>query len=343
MSRIYPQLQPIKELRATLSDFDPGSLVIGHDGRNRTPLRPFSSRTGRNQPSAKASVLGSAVWARHLVKPQAGTGLAYLDWQQQEFGIAAALSEDRAMQSAYHSSDPYMAMAITANAAPACAMATSHPIIREQFKACALGVQYGMGATTLARQLQCSESKAQALLAAHRATFPRYWSWSDNVENSALLNRELQSVFGWRLAVGPEANTRALRNFPAQANGAEMLRLACCLATENGIRVCAPNHDALLIEAPLDELDATIYRTRQFMAEASATVLDGFRLRTDVKVIRAPDRWTNKRGEAVWSAVQRALAQDVGPARQYDRTCPPAHTRPISLYVFKKDSIDVID
>ena len=79
------------------------------------------------------------------------------------------------------------------------------------------------------------------------------------------------------------------------------------------------------------------------MAEASATVLDGFRLRTDVKVIRAPDRWTNKRGEAVWSAVQRALAQDVGPARQYDRTCPPAHTRPISLYVFKKDSIDVID
>ena len=35
-----------------------------------------------------------------------------------------------------------------------------------------------------------------------------------------------------------------------QANGAEMLRLACCFATERGVRVCAPVHDAILIEAP---------------------------------------------------------------------------------------------
>ena len=35
-----------------------------------------------------------------------------------------------------------------------------------------------------------------------------------------------------------------------QANGAEMLRLACCLATERGIEVCAPVHDAVLICAP---------------------------------------------------------------------------------------------
>jgi hypothetical protein len=40
-----------------------------------------------------------------------------------------------------------------------------------------------------------------------------------------------------------------------QANGAEMLRLACCLATERGIEVCAPVHDAILICAPLDRLD----------------------------------------------------------------------------------------
>jgi DNA polymerase-1 len=43
-----------------------------------------------------------------------------------------------------------------------------------------------------------------------------------------------------------------------QGNGSEMLRLACCLATEAGIRVCAPVHDAILIEAPLEELDRTI-------------------------------------------------------------------------------------
>jgi hypothetical protein len=34
-----------------------------------------------------------------------------------------------------------------------------------------------------------------------------------------------------------------------QANGAGMMRLACCEATEKGIGVCRPGHDALVIEA----------------------------------------------------------------------------------------------
>ena len=198
-----------------------------------------------------------------------------------------------------------------------------------------------MAAGTLARHLQCLETEAQALLAAHKAAFPRYWSWSDDVENSALLHRELSSVFGWHIAIGSESNPRALRNFPLQANGAEMLRLACCLTTERGISVCAPNHDALLIEAPIAELEAAICRTRQFMAEASATVLDGFELRTDVRVIYAPDRWTDQRGEAVWSAVQQAIANNTGPDHQRARSCSPEHPRPISLYVSKKDNPDV--
>ena len=40
-----------------------------------------------------------------------------------------------------------------------------------------------------------------------------------------------------------------------QANGSEMLRIVCILMMEAGIRVCAPVHDAVLIEAPLEELD----------------------------------------------------------------------------------------
>jgi hypothetical protein len=61
-----------------------------------------------------------------------------------------------------------------------------------------------------------------------------------------------------------------------QANGAEILRLACCLATERGVRICAPVHDALLIEAPLAQLEDAVRTTQQAMAEASAAVLKGF-------------------------------------------------------------------
>ena len=39
------------------------------------------------------------------------------------------------------------------------------------------------------------------------------------------------------------------------------LRLACCLATECGIRVCAPVHDALLIEAPVAEIEEHVATT----------------------------------------------------------------------------------
>jgi hypothetical protein len=42
------------------------------------------------------------------------------------------------------------------------------------------------------------------------------------------------------------------------ANGAEMLRLACCLATERGIEVCVPVHDAVLIEADTDAIDQAV-------------------------------------------------------------------------------------
>jgi len=114
----------------------------------------------------------------------------------------------------------------------------------------------------------------------------------------------LETVFGWHIRIGEESNPRSLRNFPMQANGAEMLRLACCLATERGIEVCAPVHDAILICAPLDRLDKDIARTQAAMAEASRIILNGFELRTDVNVIRYPDRYMDPRGVVMWEKVR---------------------------------------
>jgi len=101
---------------------------------------------------------------------------------------------------------------------------------------------------------------------------------------------KLWTVFGWTAYTGNAPNPRFLRNFPMQANGAEMLRLAYGLAVEQGIRVCAPVHDALLIEAPLGELDAVVAPTQAIMGDASEVVLDGFRLRSDADVVRYPQR-----------------------------------------------------
>ena len=94
-----------------------------------------------------------------------------------------------------------------------------------------------------------------------------------------------------------------------QASGAERLRLACCLATERGIRVCAPVHDALLVEGPVSEIEDVVAGTQAAMAEASRGVLGGFELRSDAKIVRYPERDVDPRGERMWSTVMQILAE----------------------------------
>jgi DNA polymerase I len=96
-------------------------------------------------------------------------------------------------------------------------------------------------------------------------------------------------------------------NFYSQGNGAEMLRLATIFGTESGIQICAPVHDAVLIMAPLERLDADIEAMRAHMERASELVLDGFRLRTDAKDIRYPDRYSCKKGADMWAKVMALL------------------------------------
>jgi hypothetical protein len=122
-----------------------------------------------------------------------------------------------------------------------------------------------------------------------------------------MVHNSQATVFGWTNHISEKPNPRSLRNFFMQANGAECLRLACCLATEAGIRVCAPVHDAVLITAPLGRLDADIASMRQYMGEASSIVLAGFKLRTDVKTVVYPDCYSDKRGQEMWDTVMGLL------------------------------------
>lgn len=340
-----------RRLGARASEAQPGSLAVGDDGRHRAPLRPFRSRTGRNQPSSHAFLFAGPRWFRHLVRPDPGMGLALIDWAQQEFGIAAALSGDSTMRAAYQSGDPYLAFARQANAVPTTGTPETHPLERKLFKACALGVQYGMGAKTLAQLTRTSEPEAQALLSSHRRTYPTFWQWSDAVVDSALLRGQMSSVFGWLVKVDAGCKPGFVRNFPMQSNGAEMLRLACSLVTEAGITVCAPLHDALLIEAPIDALDDAVKGTRKLMAEASAIVLDDFELRSEFNIVRYPHHIGSANGESLWREVECILGEyDArtgsgrhSPAHQRDETCPPTSSRPISLYVSKEDLPDASD
>lgn len=307
MAQVHPEIEPLRQLRWALSKMRLSELALGPDGRNRTLLSAFRSKTGRNQPSTSKFIFGPAVWLRSLIKPGEGNAIAYIDWEQQEFGIACGLSRDPSMMKAYQSGDPYIEFAKMAKAVPIDATKQSHPGERELFKSTCLAVQYLMGPDTLAGRLGVTRFEARNLLELHKTVFKKFWSWSDAAVNYGMLHNKIFTVFGWQYQVTEKINDRTLRNFPMQANGAEMLRIACCLATERGIKVCAPVHDALLIEAKDLEIEEVVTATQKIMQRASEIVLSGFALRSEAKIIKYPDRYMDERGTFMWDTITRLL------------------------------------
>jgi hypothetical protein len=309
MAKAYAIIAPLHELRHALSELRLNDLAVGGDGRNRTILSAFRSKTGRNQPSNTKSIFGPSVWLRGLIKPPPGHAIAYVDWSNQEFGIAAKLSGDQKMMEAYLSGDPYIAFGKQCGKLPQDATKSSHPDTRQLLKQCVLGVQYGMEERTLAAKIGQPVIVARDLLRLHYETYKAFWRWSDAVVDYAMLYGSLHTVFGWQVHTGENPNPRSLRNFLMQANGAEMTRIMCCLATERGVEVCMPVHDAFLICAPIERIEEDVAVMRAAMNEASRVVLDGFELRIDAHIVKYPDRYMDDRGRIMWARVLELIAK----------------------------------
>jgi DNA polymerase I len=216
------------------------------------------------------------------------------------------------MIGAYESGDPYADWARRANAMPPDGNKRTHPHARAVYKRASLGVLYGMGAQTLGSYVGVSTGAARALLKSHHETFPQFWRWSDAVENAGVSTRELLTVLGWRMRILPHANPGTLANFPMQANGADMLRLACCYAVDRDVPIIAPVHDAVLIEGPTTDIKDIAREMQRCMVDASRVILGGPAVRVDMSdPLAFPDRYVDGRdgsGE-LWGTTMRLLGQ----------------------------------
>jgi DNA polymerase I len=307
-----PEAAEFCTTKFTLDQLKTFKLMVGADGRNRCMLSAFRSKTSRNQPSTTAFAFGLHAAFRSLIKAEPGTALVYLDFSGQEFALAAYFSEDLNMVAAYESGDPYSDWARKAGAMPPDGTKKTHPHVRAMYKLASLGVIYGMKERTMAGYVGVSETRARELLRSHRQTFPRFWAWSGAVENKAITARELFTVFGWRMLVNRRAKPGTLANFPMQANGAEMLRRACCLAVDRGVQILAPVHDAILIEGAEANIAETTETMRWCMEQASREVLGGPTVRVDAsEPVRFPHRYVDGRdGSAeLWDLTLRLLEQ----------------------------------
>jgi DNA polymerase I len=181
--------------------------------------------------------------------------------------------------------------------------------MRQRMKSLQLGINYGMGVPSLARGLDRHPVIASAIIEMHKRRYPRYWEWKEERANAAMLERVMETQYGWPMHISNSPNRRTLYNFPMQGNGAEMLRLAAVRLCEAGI---VPNmlvHDAVLLEADNEE---QITHAVEIMKGAGRDVCKGLEIGVDVERMK-DGRFRDKRPVAVkmWATVMEAL-QKVG-------------------------------
>src|SRR5262245_52976535 len=154
-----------------------------------------------------------------------------------------------------------------------------------------------------------TRSEAHEILARLRARFHRFQDFVLSVGDHAGLDMEISTCFDWRLKCPSGSNPRTIRNFPIQATGAMILHALLLLAERRGIQIVAPIHDAVVVQCDANEVEDVADALDRAMRDASATVLRGYELPTDRKIIRPGERYYDKRGAAMWETVSALLAK----------------------------------
>ena len=306
----YPHIAPLRELRYSLSKMRLNDLQVGNDGRNRTILGPYGTKTGRNAPSNSKYIFGPAKWIRFFITPPRGGVLIHRDFCQQEPRIAAVQSGDMALLDACESGDVYLGIAGQLGFLSESMSPQERKAVRTLFKTVVLGIQYAMGAHTLAERTGISVSEAGEILARLRARFRVFEDYARSVVEHAGLFLEVSTPYGWVMQCPSGINPRTVRNFPIQSSGAEVLHVACILAERRGIEVVAPVHDAIMAEASIDQAEDVSAALDRCMRDASAIVLRGYELPTDVQMIGPGyehQRYYDDRGEAMWNTVMKLV------------------------------------
>lgn len=328
MGRRYPAVEALRTARKTIKELEEVAFAIGDDGRNRYLGGLFGTITSRNNPSTRKALLHRSRWWRNLIQPGPGQALASLDFSSEEFMVQAVLAGDTQGIADYQSGDIYLAWGRTLGLIPRDGDKHTHARERALLKDIVLGLNYGMGLRRLAEDLNLDPAVAGRLMQSYRERYARMVDYGERTVTRGINLSELRTRLDWRLHVrhvipsksGLEGKKPAnlltlnsLRNWPVQANAAEILRLAVIEATAKGVAIVGTLHDALLIEASKEVIEDHIALARQAMRDASATILVNpstgacYPLRVDATIIRWPEHY--REAETWWGHLRELLIQ----------------------------------
>ncbi|HSS44918.1 MAG TPA: DNA polymerase I, partial [Thermoanaerobaculia bacterium] len=279
LPRLVLEYREITKLKGTYVDALPA--LADTDGRVHSSFRQTVAATGRlssSDPNLQNIPIRTAAGKeirRAFVAP-AGTRLVVADYSQIELRILAHLSGDAALREAFERGEDIH------RATAARVFGVSADLVTQEMRTAAkrinFGLLYGMGAFSLAKDLQVSTGEAKTFIDAYFNQFPSVRGCLEAILERARKTGEVETLFG-RVRPIPEiqasnpgvrANAERMAvNAPFQGSAADIIKLAMVeldkALRHNGLstRLLLQVHDELVLEAP----EAEVESARRLVAE----------------------------------------------------------------------------
>jgi hypothetical protein len=251
------------------------SLDINVTGAYHRPtVIPFGTVTGRNTTSGSTLNQISKVHWSHLLSPPKGTRYVLLDYQQQEPVIAAFKAGNKRILDIYENSDVYEILGKEI---------TKGKLNRKEFKGIIVPYLNGCGVHTIAKKTQIDEVTVRQWLIELKKVIAPVDYYLDGETYRASRKGEVCSQ-DWRMSISPDTNFLTLRNWSIQACGADIMRRACFNLDRANIPVLLTNHDSFLVQLEEDNSAKQLEQALKALSDASAEILDGFRLTAKVEL-----------------------------------------------------------
>ncbi|MCX6738521.1 MAG: DNA polymerase [Candidatus Parcubacteria bacterium] len=286
---IIAEILEYRELQKLLSTYiDNIPDMVGEDGRLHTTFIQTGTTTGRmssNNPNLQniPTHAGYGIAVRNAFVAEDGYTFASLDYSQIEMRVLAALSDDEIMIETFREGkDIHSAVAMHVFGVSESDVTKD---MRRRAKVINFGIIYGMGITTLQKNLGGTRAEAEEFHKNYFEKFPKIASYFEKVKKDAVNLGYTETLFGRRRYFpGLESHIpyvkamaeRMAMNAPLQGTAADIMKLAMIqahneVAKKNfggEARMLLQVHDELIFEIKKEDIDTVIPIVKKAMENA---------------------------------------------------------------------------
>lgn len=257
LKAINTYYKPFLEMRDANNRIHPNLSLVG----------TITGRFSCNTPNLQALPKGSNIYkVRDTVIASKGYTLASFDYNQAELRLLA-----------HYSKDPFLVDVFTNNKDLHGETAKLLGIDRNRAKRINFGIVYGIGATSLSENLECSVEQAQQYLTEYHSKIVSVVKFYRYIDNLAKKQGFIRLWTGRRrhYRKGENETHKAMSNI-IQGGVAEVMRTAICKvfkATRGSrVKLLLQVHDEILLEIPTHQLDEWVTKIKSLMEDFEFSV-----------------------------------------------------------------------